>query len=270
MNKENSTKEEKQGHGVAHRRSTVYNLFILALIVFSFVVMAGLLVGPDTSQVVYRVDVLVCVVLFADFVRNLWRAPSRAGYFFRGGGWLDLLGSIPAVPGYPWTSLFHLARLNQLVRIVRHLRGKDRDERLEETRQAPAKSALLSTTIAGFVLITIASLLALRFERGALGAEIKTGAEAFWWAVVTVTSIGYGDYVPVTPPGRFLALVLRAFGIIIFAVLITFVAESVLELRVAEEEMVKAIREENAIVRAELAELKAFLKQQGGADGDEA
>ena len=52
----------------------VYNLFILVLIVFSFVLMAGMLLGENTSQIIYRVDVLICAVLFADFVRHLWRA----------------------------------------------------------------------------------------------------------------------------------------------------------------------------------------------------
>ncbi|MFC2046438.1 potassium channel family protein [Chloroflexota bacterium] len=268
MNNENSSRERRQGQSVIHRRSTIYNLFILVLIVFSLVVMAGLIFGPGTNQVIHRVDVLVCAVLFADFLRSLWRAPSRSGYFFRGGGWLDLLGSIPAVPGLPLSSLLHLARLNQLVRIVKHLRGKDRDEMIEETRQAPAKTALLTITIAAFVLITIASLLILRLERGATGATIKTGADAFWWAMVTVTSVGYGDYVPVTFPGRILAIVLMVFGIGVFAVLTSFVATRLVGLRHDQEEMVEFIREENTIIREELAELKELLKQQGAMDGD--
>jgi hypothetical protein len=72
-----------------HRRSTIHNLFILALIVFSWVVMAGVIVGPDTNEVVWRVDFLVCAVLFADFLRNLWRAPSRGRLLFSEGeaGW---------------------------------------------------------------------------------------------------------------------------------------------------------------------------------------
>lgn len=275
MNKENSTKEQKQGHGVVHRRSTIYNLFILVLIVFSWVVMAGVIVGPDTNEVVWRVDFLVCAVLFADFMRNLWRAPSRAGYFFRRGGWLDLLGSIPAVPGFPLTSLFHLARLNQLVRIVKHLRSKDRDEMIEETRQAPAKTALLTIAIAAYALITVASLLILRFESGATGATIETGADAFWWAMVTVTSVGYGDYVPVTFPGRILAIVLMVFGIGIFAVLTSFVAARLVGLRYDchqddWEEVVEFIREENAIISAELTELREMLEQQRAMDDDEA
>ena len=270
MSNDNSIEEQNQSHGVVHRRSTIYNLFILVLIAFSMVVMAGVIVGRDTNQIIYRVDLFVCAVLFADFLRNLWRAPSRAGYFFRMGGWMDLLGSVPAVPGLPWTSLFHLARLNQLVRIFRHLRSSDRDEMIEETRQAPTRTAPLTIAIAAFALITVASLLILRFENGATGATIKTGADAFWWAVVTVTSVGYGDYVPVTVAGRILAIVLMVFGIGLFAVLTSLVAARLIGLQYDQEEMVEFIREENAIISAELAELKGLLEQKRAMDDDEA
>jgi voltage-gated potassium channel len=209
----------------------------------------------------------VCAVLFADSLRNLWRAPSRADYFFRTGGWLDLLGSIPAVPGLPWTSLFHLARANQLVRIVKHLRGKDRGEMIEETRQAPAKLALLKIAISAFALITVASLLVLRFESGRAGATIETGSDAFWWALVTVTTVGYGDYVPVTLFGRILAIVLMVFGIGIFAVLTSVVASRLVGLHYDRDEIEEFIREENAKIRDELAELKELLRQQGVKDG---
>jgi voltage-gated potassium channel len=268
MDKGKGMKGRQQRHGVVHRRSTIYNLFILVLIVFSWTIMVGVILGPGTSQVAYRVDFLVCVILFADFLRNLWRAPSRTEYFFRTGGWLDLLGSIPAVPGLPWTALFHLARLSQLVRIVKHLRAQDRDEMIERTRRAPAKAALATVVIAAYALVTVASLLILRLESGATGATIKTGADAFWWAMVTVTTVGYGDYVPVTFPGRALAIVLMVFGIGIFAVLSSFVASKLVGLRHERKEMVQIIREENANIRDDIAELKELLKQQGAMDGD--
>ena len=180
---------------------------------------------------------------------------------------MDLLGSIPAVPGLPWTALFRLARLNRLVRIVKHLQGKDREEVLADAREAPARTVLLTTILAAILLMTIVSLFILRFERGAPGAQITTGADAFWWAFVTMTTVGYGDYVPVTLPGRLLAILLMTFGIGIFAVLTSFVTSRLVILQDDQEDMVALIKEENAIIRAELAELKELFKQQGGHHG---
>jgi voltage-gated potassium channel len=262
MNEESSAQDPKPGHDAAGRRSTVYNLFILALILFSWVIMAGVLLGPHPDEVVWRADFFVCAILFADFCRNLWRAPSRADYFFKTGGWLDVLGSVPAVPGFPLTSLLHLARLNQVLRIARHLRGKDREDVLEETRREPARTALLTITIAALVLVTIASLLILWLEQDAPRAQIQNGADAFWWAVVTVTSVGYGDYVPVTLAGRILAILIMTFGIGVFAVLTSFVAAKLVGLQSEQDNMIETIREENAAIRAELAEVKELLQQQ--------
>jgi len=272
-----SVKNPKQGQDVVHRHSAPYNLFILILTLFSLVVMVGLIIRPVNYDVLWRVDFLICMVFLIDFLVNLWRAPGRTDYFFKQGGWLDLLGTIPTMLVLPWTSLFRLARLNRLVWIAKYLQGKDRGEMVEETRQTSAKSALLTMIIAAYVLITIASLLILSLERGAPGADIKTGRDAFWWAIVTATTVGYGDYVPVTFFGRLLALILMIFGIGIFAVLTSFMAARVVHLQddgqddgyPNQEDITTIVREENAVIRAELAELKELLKQKGAIDDNE-
>ena len=56
------------------------------------------------------------------------------------------------------------------------------------------------------VLLVVSSLAVLDAERGAPGGSIETYGEALWWAAVTVTSVGYGDFSPVTPAGRVIAV----------------------------------------------------------------
>ena len=174
------------------------------------------------------------------------------------------------MPGLPWTAFLRLARLSRLLRIVQHLRGKDRDQVIAEARQAPAKTALLTTVVAAIMLMTATSLFVLRFERGAPGAQIKTGSDAFWWAVVTMTTVGYGDYVPVTFAGRITAMVLMTFGIGIVAVLTSVMASRLVGLQDDQGDGAAMVRQENALIRAELAELKELLRQQGPRDDDEA
>lgn len=272
MNEQIDTKNSEQRHSNARTRSTVYELFILVLTVFSLVVVALILLWPEDGAekvVLLRVDFLISVIFLIDFLLNLWRSQRRVDYFFKKGGWLDLLGSIPAVPELPWTALFRLARLNRFVRIGRRLRRKDRDEVIGEALDTPARTLLLTVIFSAIAIITAASLFILRIERGAPGVTIETGTDAFWWAFVTMTTVGYGDYVPVTFPGRVAAMILMVFGIGLFAVLTSFVARRLVALQDKGEDLVAIVTEQNAIIRAELAEIKELLKQQESVDQDE-
>ncbi len=115
---------------------------------------------------------------------------------------------------------------------------------------------VLTITITAFVLNTFASFFIILFEGGAQDANIKTGSDAFWWALVTVTTMGNGDYVPVTYLGSMLAVVLMTFGIGIFAVLTSSVATGVVGLRDEREDIIATVKEENPAIHAELAEVK--------------
>jgi voltage-gated potassium channel len=142
------------------------------------------------------------------------------------------------------------------------LRGSDREEIIDEARQAPEKTILLSIVITAFVLVTVASLSILQFERHAPDANLRTGADAIWWALVSITTVGYGDYFPVTFAGRVLATILMVFGICIFAVLTSFVATRLIKLGASTDDIIEVVKRENAEIRAELDEIKKILKDE--------
>lgn len=78
--------------------------------------------------------------------------------------------------------------------------------------------------IAEVALIILATTLAPVFESGHPGARITRMSEALWWAVVTATTTGYGDYVPVTLGGRLIGTVLMFSGFALYSVAVgTFV-----------------------------------------------
>jgi voltage-gated potassium channel len=128
---------------------------------------------------------------------------------------------------------------------------------------------MLMMILTAILLTTIVSLFVLRFERGAPGAQITTGSDAFWWSFVTMTTVGYGDYVPVTLAGRLLAILLMTFGIGIFAVLTSFMASRIVAIQDDQEDTVAALREQNGAIQTELAEIKALLKQLNEQDEKE-
>ena len=79
------------------------------------------------------------------------------------------------------------------------------------------RTRVMAYVIASAVLlIYTVALSVLSFEKGAPNANITTMGDALWWAIVTITTIGYGDFYPVTVPGRWAAAALMVGG---FAVL---------------------------------------------------
>jgi voltage-gated potassium channel len=67
------------------------------------------------------------------------------------------------------------------------------------------------------------------FEAHAKGSNIHSYGDALWWAVVTVTSVGYGDKYPVTAAGRAVAVVLMITGIALFGVVTASIASYFVE-----------------------------------------
>ena len=86
---------------------------------------------------------------------------------------------------------------------------------------------------AAMVLIWVASLAMLDAERGEAGANIETFADAVWFSCVTITTVGYGDYYPVTPFGRIVAVGLMAVGVALVGVVTATFASWVLEVAAA-------------------------------------
>jgi voltage-gated potassium channel len=76
---------------------------------------------------------------------------------------------------------------------------------------------VMAYVVASAVLLVYTVALSVHsFEKGAPNANITTMGESLWWATVTITTIGYDDYYPVTVPGRWAAVALMVGG---FAVL---------------------------------------------------
>ena len=80
--------------------------------------------------------------------------------------------------------------------------------------------------VAASVLVLNGAVIVYLFERHAPKSTIHTLGESLWWSVVTVTTVGYGDYTPVTVPGRVTACFIMGIGLLTLAVVTAQVASS--------------------------------------------
>jgi voltage-gated potassium channel len=113
--------------------------------------------------------------------------------------------------------------------------------------------------------VFVAALAVLDAERRAPDGTIKTFADALWWAMTTVTTVGYGDRFPVTSSGRLVAVGLMIAGIALLGtVTATLASWFVEQISDTERETQSELRDLTAEVRALRAELR---ESQNGLSG---
>ena len=260
--------------GTTAKRSNAYELFILVLTVLSLAIMVVLLlpVSDATTQLLTIYDNAICVIFLIDFFGNLSRARTKREYFIGRRGWLDLLGSIPSLGFFKYSGLFRLARLSRLARITRLLRGQKKRELIEDVVTHRGQYAAFISLIAAMIVLVVCSVLVLQFESRAADANITTGGDALWWALVTITTVGYGDYFPVTAAGRITGAFVMFAGVGIIGALASILA-SVLVPPPKNEEVpagastTPATLDELVGIRAELAALRRSLSVGGEPPG---
>jgi voltage-gated potassium channel len=259
---------------VLREHSNSYNIFILVLTLFSLAIMAVLLLplDDDTRQLLTLYDNVICVIFLGDFALNLAGSRPKRAYLIGQRGWLDLLGSIPSVGVFQLGALLRLARLSRLARIGKLLGGKNRKALVADVLHNRGQYATFITILAAGMVLSVASVLVLQFESGSPDANIRTGGDAIWWGIVSLTTVGYGDFFPVTFLGRLTGVSLMIAGIGIIGALASILASLLVSPATPDAEATadaepassaapttNAIVEELAALRAEIAALRASL-----------
>lgn len=201
-----------------------YDMFIVIVTVLSITNWILLMISvPGESKVtglLIFMEPIFTVILLADFGYRLKLAKGqRWKYMNRGGGWLDLLGSLP------YGRLLRLFRLYRVLQGFREFGWRNTIRWFVAHRANGTLFLVLGLLI---IVLEFGGLAVLWFEADAPGANIRTGGEALWWGVVTVTTVGYGDYYPVTPGGEVVATIMIFAGVAIIAIFTAWVASTFL------------------------------------------
>lgn len=116
--------------------------------------------------------------------------------------------------------------------------------------------------VGGTLLLVVCGALAVTSaERGRPGATIQDVGDGLWWAVTTMTTVGYGDRFPVTTTGRFVAVALMIGGIALLGVVTaTFASWLVQRVTEADEAQQVATRAEVRELADEVRGLRAELQ----------
>lgn len=198
---------------------------------------------PSTRTLIDYADFGVCLIFLADFFWALWRAPNRMRYMATW-GWVDLLSSIPSINVARW------GRLARAVRVFRVLRGLRATRSLSALiLRRRAENTFLAVSLVALLVLVFCSIAVLHFENDP-NSNIRTAEDAMWWAVTTMTTVGYGDRYPVTTEGRFVATLLMAAGVGLFGTFSGFLAAWLIgPTQAAEATSIEALTAEVAALR---------------------
>ena len=177
---------------------TEFPLLILAALMIPL--LAGPLFWELTAQqesLFFTLDVMIWAIFAGEFAIRLAIAPRRVA-FIRA-NWIDLV-----IVALPFFRPLRIVRL--LVYTTRLVTG---------ARQLLGVRHLLVHAV---LLVMVAATVVTTVETGP-NAQITSFPDALWWAIVTVTTVGYGDISPTTGGGKAVAIVLMLAGITVFGVI---------------------------------------------------
>ena len=190
-------------------------------------------------------DYVIWVVFVVEFITRLVLTDRRGQYAVR------------HVPDVLMVALPMLRPL-RLLRFLVLLRMLNR----RATASLRGRVVIYVVASAGMVLL-IGALAMLEAERRNPQANIKTFGDALWWAVTTMSTVGYGDRFPTTGDGRFIGAGLMVAGIALLGVVTASIASWLIEqVRNVETEAQTLTRSDIAQLRAEIARLSGALEQR--------
>jgi voltage-gated potassium channel len=159
--------------------------------------------SPGVSAAIEVVDYTIWAAFAFEYLAKLYLAPSRRQYVTH--HILDLL-----VVAIPVLRPLRAARLLRALRFVRA--GVVLASGLRRGREIVTHRGLHFVLLAVMTIIFVSAAIALGFEHAARQSNIHDYGDALWWAVVTTTTVGYGDRYPVTRGGRGVAVLLMIVG----------------------------------------------------------
>ena len=218
----------------------------VAFAINALIVLTALAVALETVESLYACcrsgfglfELFATLVFAAEYALRVWASADRRGYVLSAGGIVDLLSFLPSLlllgtGGWAAIRTLRLVRLIRLFRLMRLSVALDRmGDALREVREELAVFGMLA-----LIVIYLAGVGIYHFEHEVQPDAFGSIPDSLWWAVVSLTTVGYGDVYPVTVGGRMFTAVVLFLGLGIVAVPTGLIASALASQRAKAREM---------------------------------
>lgn len=225
----------------------VFSWVITGLILYS-VVCFSIETLPDLSDDVRLFlgysEFLVVVIFTLEYLYRFFFARSRIKFVFSFYGLVDLLAILPFYLAFAVD--MRTLRLVRLLRVARLLKLTRYNSAIYRFSRALyiAKEELVIFTLGSFVMLYLAAVGIYHFEHHVQPEVFRSIFDCMWWAVATLTTVGYGDIYPITTGGRVFTFAILMVGLGLVAVPTGIVASALSSIRLEQGEARKSINTE--------------------------
>ena len=202
--------------------SVVFVLIISSIIALTFETLPGL--SPAAKRTFHIFEVVTVVLFTIEYVLRIATSPEKRRYIFSFHGIIDLVVILPFYLslGFGFFAGFDLraARAFRLFRIFRILKIARYNRAMTRFGKAisEAKEELMIFLFAAIMLLYLSAVGIYYFEREVQPEKFGSIVHSLWWALATLTTVGYGDAYPVTMGGKLFTFVILMCGLGVVAV----------------------------------------------------
>ena len=222
-----------------HRAGRLFDLFIQALIVLSLVsfsieTLPGL--SARSREVLRTIEIVTIGIFTVEYLLRIAVADRRLGYVFSFFGVVDLVAILPfyIASGVDLRGVRAL-RLLRLFRIFKLVRYSEAVRRFHRAFLI-AREEVVLFFFAACLLLFVAGVGIYHFENPAQPEAYASIFHSLWWAVATLTTVGYGDIYPITVGGKIFTFMVLIVGLGVVSVPAGLVASALSEARRLEQE----------------------------------
>ena len=239
----------------------IFFISVICFSSFSLTLSTEPLIKKKFFCLLQGVEIFASGVFLVEYLWRIYRNKNRRlKYIFSFMGFIDLFSFLPS-----FLTFFHLTSnyyilLFQLLRLIKLTRYSHAFHLLAAVLKEEAES-LMVAIILMFIIVIFASVGIYAFEHNVQPEVFGSVPRAMWWAIVTLTTVGYGDVTPVTPQGKIFATLITIAGVGLVSLPAGIIASGFTEqLRLRrekfEDEVERLMRDDGKLSEEDLKQLE--------------
>lgn len=193
----------------------VFGTISISVVSFSLETLSGL--SDLTLSVLYAIEVVTIGFFTVEYGLRFYAAKNKTSYVIGFYGIVDILAILPFYLmffgiGHVDARIIRILRFLRVLRVLKFLRYNKAAERLQRAILI-SKEEIVLFAVLSLILLYISATGIWFFEHEVQPDKFGSIFDGLWWAVATLTTVGYGDVYPVTAGGRFFTFVLLMIGL---------------------------------------------------------